>query len=126
MSKSGLKIGVKRNAERYMFSEPRAPVDAVRARIRESRFSIREAEAVVNFFAILVNKWLLGPKIPFLPKFRILGPEIDFGPRNALFRPKSLLGQKGLHFHSFSIGFISIRGMGAQKCTFSRKMPFWA
>ena len=111
-------IGVKRNAERYMFSEPRAPVDAARARIRESRFYIRNAQAVVNFFAILVNKWLLGPKIPFLPRIRILGPKTDFGRRNALFRPKSLFGQKGPHFHSFSIGFISIRGMGTQKCIF--------
>ena len=61
-------IGVKRNAERYMFSEPRAPVDAVRARIRESQTCIRNAHAVVNFVAILVNEWLLGPKIPFYPK----------------------------------------------------------
>ena len=118
-------IGVKRNAERYMFSEPRAPVDAVRARIRESQTYIREAQAVVNFFAILFNKWLFGPKIPFLPKIRLLDPKTDFGRRNALFRPETLLGQKGLHFHQFSIGFISIRGMGAQKCTFSQKTPFW-
>ena len=119
-------IGVKRNAERYMFSEPRAPVDAVRARIRESRFSFRQDQAVVNFCAILVNKWLFGPKIPFLPRMRLLGPKTDFGRLNALFRPKTLLGQKGLHFHQFPIGFISIRGMGAQKCTFSQKTPFWA
>ena len=115
---------MKRNAERYMFSEPRAPVDAVRARIRESRFSFRQAEAVVNFFAICINEWLFGPEIPFLPKILLLGPKTDFGPRNALFRPKTLFGQKGLHFHQFSIGFISIRGMGAQKCTFSQKTPF--
>ena len=42
-------VGVKRNAERYKFWEPRPPVDAVWARIRESRFSFLKAEAVVNF-----------------------------------------------------------------------------
>ena len=58
--------------------------------------------------------------------FRTLGPEIDFGAQNALFRPKSLLGQKGLHFHQNSIGFISIRGMGTQKCIFAQKVHFCA
>ena len=67
-----------------------------------------------------------GPRIPNLPRIRLLGPKTDFGAQNALFRPKSLFGQKGLHFHSFPIGFISIRGMGAPKGTFSQKMPFWA
>ena len=40
----GIFIGVKRNAERYKFSEPRPPVDAVWARSRESRFSLCNAQ----------------------------------------------------------------------------------
>ena len=119
-------IGVKRNAERYMFQEPRPPVDAVRARIRESRFCIRHAEAVVNFLVTFAKKALLGPKTHFGAIFRILSPKIDFGVQNALFRPKSLLGQKGLHFYQNSIRFISIRGMGTQKCTFAQKLHFGA
>ena len=62
----------------------------------------------------------------FGANFRILRPEIDYGARNALLRPQSLLGQKGLHFHEKSIGFISIRGMGTQKCTFAQKVHFGA
>ena len=58
-------IGVKRNAERYMFQEPRPPVDAVRARIRESRFSILDAEAVVNFLVTFAANALLDPKMLF-------------------------------------------------------------
>ena len=82
--KSIIFIGVKRNAERYMFQEPRPPVDAVRARIRESRFSLRHAEAVVNFLVTFAEKALLGPKMPFGTIFRILSPKIDFGAQNAL------------------------------------------
>ena len=92
-------IGVKRNAERYKFSEPRAPVDAVWARIRESRFSFLEAEAIVNFLVTFAKKALLGPKMQFWVIFRILGPTTDFGAHNALWGPKSRLDQKGLHFH---------------------------
>ncbi len=66
---------------------------------------------------------LLRPKC-ILVNFRMLCPEIYFGPQNALFRPKSLLGQKGLHFHQKSIGFISIRAMGTQKCIFRKKCTF--
>ncbi len=58
--------------------------------------------------------------------FRILSQEIDSAAQNALFRPKSPLGQKGLHFHQNSIGFISIRAMGTQKCIFSQKEHFCA
>ena len=46
-------IGVKRNAERYMFSEPRPPVDALRARIREPRFSVRDVLPDVIFWSLL-------------------------------------------------------------------------
>ena len=105
-----------------MFSEPRPPVDALRARIREPRFSFREVLPDVNFLVTFAKSALWGPKVPFGLTFRILSPKIDFGPQNALFRPKSLLGQKGLHFHQYSIGFISIRGMGTGKCTFSQKV----
>ena len=118
-------IGVKRNAERYMFSEPRPPVDALRARIRESRFSFRDAGADVNFLVTFAKRALLGPKVPLLLIFRILGPNLHFWLRNALFSTKSPLGQKGLGFHQNSIGFISIRGMGTQKCIF-RKKGTWA
>ena len=107
-----------------MFSEPRPPVDALRARIRESRTCIREVLPDVNFLVTFAKSALWGPKVPFGLTFRILSPKIDFGPQNALFRPKSLLGQKGLHFHQYSIGFISIRGMGTGKCTFSQKVHF--
>ena len=90
---------MKSNAERYMFSEPRPPVDAVRARIREPRFSIRHAQAVVNFLVTFAESALLGPKLHFGIIFRISGSKIDFGAQNAPFRPISLLGEKGLHFH---------------------------
>ena len=119
-------IGVKRNAERYMFQEPRPPVDAVRARIRDPLFCIRQVQPDVNFLVTFAKKALLGPKMHFGAIFRILGPEIDFGAQNTLFRPKSLLGQKGLHFDQNSIGFISIRGMGTQKCIFAQKVYFCA
>ena len=117
---------MKRNAERYMFQEPRPPVDALRARIRESRFCIRKAEAVVNFLVTFAKSALLGPKVHFWVIFRTLSPKIVFGAQNALFGPKSLLGQKGLHFHQSSIGFISIRGMGTEKCTLAPKVHFGA
>ena len=79
-------IGVKMNAERYMFSEPRAPVDAVWARIRGSRFSILKAEAVVNF---LVN---YAENTPFDQKCILhisafSAPTMLFA-RNALLGPK--------------------------------------
>ena len=115
-------IGVKRNAERYMFQEPRPPVDAVRARIRDPLFSFRQVQSDVNFLVTFAKSALLGPKMHSGAIFRTLGPEIDFGAQNALFRPKSLLGQKGLHFDQNSIGFISIRGMWTQKCIFARKV----
>ena len=52
-------IGVKRNAERYMFSEPRPPVDALRARIRESRFYILQVLPDVNFLVTFAKKsWI--------------------------------------------------------------------
>ena len=92
-------IGVKRNAERYMFSEPRPPVDALRARIRESRFSFRHVLPDGNLFVTFAKGALLGPKVNFWVTFRILSPKIDFGAQNELSRPKSLLGQKELKFH---------------------------
>jgi len=109
-----------------MFQEPRPPVDAVRARIRESLFSFRYVQSDVNFLVTFAKSALLGPETHFGPIFRILGPKIDFGAQNALFSPKSLLDQKGLHFHQNSIGFISIRAMGTQKCIFSQKVHFCA
>ena len=109
-----------------MFSEPRPPVDALRARIRESRFSVRDAGADVNFLVTFAKRALLGPKVPLLLISRILGPNLHFWLRNALFSTKSPLGQKGLGFHQNSIGFISIRGMGTQKCLFPHKLHLGA
>ena len=91
-------IGVKRNAERYKFWEPRPPVDAVWARSRRSRFSMCNAQPDLNFFVTFAQKALLGPKSPFWPIFRFLGPKVDFGVQNALLVQKSTLGRKGLHF----------------------------
>ena len=96
-------IGVKRNAERYMFSEPRAPVDAVRARIRESRFSFRHAQAVVNFFAILLNKWLFGPKIPFYPKFAFWAQKPISGPEMLFFAQNRFWAKRGSIFINFPL-----------------------
>ena len=90
-------VRVKRNAERYMFPEPRAPVDAVRARIRESRTCIQQAEAVVNFFAILVKEWLLGPKIPFYEISAFRAQNRFLAPKCA-FSPKIAFGPKGAPF----------------------------
>ena len=109
-----------------MFQEPRPPVDAVRARIRDSLFCFRYVQSDVNFLVTFAKSALSGPEMPFGPIFRILSPKIDFGAQNALFRSKSLLGPKGLHFHQNSIGFISIRGMGTEKCTFAPKVHFGA
>ena len=87
-------VGVKRNAERYMFQEPRPPVDAVRARIRESRFSFRKAEAVVNFLVTFAKKALLGPKTHFGAFFRFLGPKNPFWAQNALLGQNRLRAEK--------------------------------
>merc|ERR1739841_148990 len=67
-------IGVKRDAERYKFSEPRPPVDAVWARSRESAFSIWKAAADLNFVITFAKKALLGPKTHFGDLFRFLDP----------------------------------------------------
>ena len=91
-------IGVKRNAERYKFWEPRPPVDAVWARNRKSRFSLWKVQADVKFLVTFAKNALLGPKTHFGAMFRFLGPKIDFGAQNALLAQKSTLGQKGLHF----------------------------
>ena len=107
-----------------MFQEPRPPVDAVRARIRESLFCFRYVQSDVNFLVTFAKSALSGPKMHFGHIFRILSPKIDFGAQNTLLGPKSLLGQKGLHFDQTAIRFISIRGMGTQKCVFSQKVHF--
>ena len=88
-------VGVKRNAERYKFWEPRPPVDAVWARNRKSRFSMWKVQADVNFLVTFAKNALLGPKTHFGPIFRFLGPKIDFGARNALLAQKRLWAKKG-------------------------------
>ena len=79
---------MKRNAERYMFQEPRPPVDAVRARIRDPLFSFRQVQSDVNFLVTFAKIALLGPEMHFGATLRILGPKIDFGLQNALLGPK--------------------------------------
>ena len=81
-----------------MFSEPRAPVDAVRARIRESQTCIRNAQAVVIFFAILVNKLLFGPKIPFYPKFAFWAQKSILGAEMLFFAQKRFWAKRGSIF----------------------------
>ncbi len=65
-------IGAKRNTECYMFSEPRAPVDAVWVRIRGSRFSILKAEADVDFWVNYARNAPFDPKMHFahFPRFQ--------------------------------------------------------
>ena len=106
-----------------MLSEPRAPVDAAPARIRESRFSIRQAEADVNFWQLLRNVYFLAPNA-FGIIFRILGPKSDSGAQNALFAHNRFLRPKGINFHQYPIGFISIRGMGTEKYTSAHAIHF--
>ena len=72
------KVGVKRNAERYKFSEPRPPVDAVWARSRESLFSLCDARPDLNFLVTFAKTALLGPKTHFGPISRFLDPKVDF------------------------------------------------
>ena len=93
------RVGVKRNAERYMFSEPRAPVDAVRARIRESLFSFRYVQSDVNFLVTFAKSALSVPKMHFWLIFRIVGPNFHLWLQNTLFSSKSPLGPKGLEIH---------------------------
>ena len=48
-------IGVKRNAERYKFWEPRPPVDVVWARNQNSWLSICHVQADVNFLVTVMK-----------------------------------------------------------------------
>ena len=93
-----LVVGVKRNAERDMFSEPRPPVDALRAPIRESRFSFREAGADVNFLVTFAKRALLGPKVPLLLIFRIFGPNLHFCSGMHFLAQNRLWAKKGSDF----------------------------
>ena len=87
-------IGVKRNAERYKFWEPRLRVDPVWARSRRSRFSLCKVQSDLNFLVTFAKRRTSGPKIAFWayywicgPKSRFWGPQrtfgskIDFGPK---------------------------------------------
>ena len=102
------------------------PADALWARIRESRFSFRNAVPVVNFLVTFAILALLGPKAHSWPVFAPVVPKVQFSRRNALLGAESLFGSKGVKFHQETIGFISIRGMGAEKCTFCSKVHFGA
>ena len=101
-------IGVKRNAERYKFWEPRLRVDPVWARSRRSRFSICNAQPDVNFLVTFAKRRTFGPKIAFWAYYWIFGPQtqfwgpkrtfgskIDFGPK----RPPFLLKFHWLYKH---------------------------
>ncbi len=79
--KDNIMFGVKRNAERYMFQEPRPPVDAVRARIRDPMFSFRKVQSDVDFLVTNAKSALLGPKTHFGPIFRIMSPKSILEPR---------------------------------------------
>ena len=103
-----------------MFQEPRPPVDAVRARIRESLFSFRDVQSDVNFLVTFAKSALLGPEMHLLLNFRILGPDLHFG-SEMHFLAKNAFGPKRAGLHQNSIGLISIRGMGTQKCFFRKK-----
>ena len=95
-------IGVKRNAERYKFWEPRLRVDPVWARSRRSRFSFCNAQPDLNFLVTFAKRRTFGPNIAFwayfsifAPKTRFWGPKrtfgskIDFGPKRHPFRLKT-------------------------------------
>ena len=102
------------------------PVDAFRARIRESRTCIRHAQPDVNFLAPFATSALFGPKVHFWPKKCSNMEKGTFSRRNATLGPESLFGPKGVNFHQESIGFISIRAMGTKKCILSSKVHFFA
>ena len=132
-------IGVKRNAERYKFWEPRLRVDPVWARSRRSRFSICNAQPDVNFFVTFAKRRTFGLKITFWTYFPIFGPKsqfwgpkrtfgskIDFGPKRPPFwlkfhwfykHPRH--GEAKTHFHS-KIPFLH------QKSLFGSKIVLWA
>ena len=90
----GYLVGVKRNAERYMFQEPRPPVDAVRARIRESLFSFRHVQSDVNFLVTFAKSALSGPKMHFGLIFRILSPKLILEPKMHVFAQNRLWAER--------------------------------
>ena len=113
-------IGVKRNAERYKFWEPRLRVDPVWARSRRSRFSMCKVQAALNFLVTFAKRRTFGPKIAscayylicghksqFWGPKRTFGSKIDFGPKRPPFRLKfhwfykhPRHGDAKTHFHS--------------------------
>ena len=98
-------IGVKRNAERYKFWEPRLRVDPVWARSRRSRFSFCNAQPDLNFLVTFAKRRTFGPKIAFWAYFSIFGPKSPFWGPKRTFGPKIDFGPKRnpfwLKFHWF-------------------------
>ena len=98
-------IGVKRNAERYKFWEPRLRVDPVWARSRRSRFCICNAQPDVNFLATFAKRVTFGSKITFWAYFSFFGPKSRFWGPKRTFDPKIDFGSKWrsfcLKFHWF-------------------------
>ena len=81
-------IGVKRNAERYKFWEPRLRVDPVWARSRRSRFSVCKAQPDLNFLVTFAKRRTFGPKIAFWAYFPIFAPQSRFWGPKRTFGPK--------------------------------------
>ena len=117
-------VGVKRNAERYMFCFPRLRMRSGPESGNPDSVSKRRCPSL-TFWPRLRNLHFW-PRNAFRALFCTFAPKMPFTRRNALLGPKSLFVPKGVGFHQETIGFISIRAMGAEKCTFVSKMHFGA
>ena len=117
-------VGVKRNAERYMFCFPRPWMRSGPESGNPGSLSVR-LSPTLTFWPLsrLCTFW---PKSAFLAQKVLKMKKVTFPRRNALLGPKSLFGPKGVNFHQESIGFTSIRGMVTKKCILGTKMHFCA
>ncbi len=128
----GAKIGVKRNAERYMFQEPRPPVDAVWARIRDPPFSFRQVQSDVNFAVTFAKSALLGPKMHVGYIFRILSPKSILELKMHFFAQNRFWAKRGSIFIKVPLVLSASAAWGRKsaflrkKCTFAPKMHFCA
>ena len=125
-------IGVKRNAERYKFWEPRLRVDPVWARSRRSRFSLCDAQPDLNFLVTFAKRRTFGPKIAFWAYFPTFGPKSQFWGPKRTFGSKIDFGPKRppfwLKFHlvlQASATWGRKNTFSLQNSIFAPKITFW-
>ena len=117
-------IGVKRNAERYMFCFPRPWMRSGPESGNPGSLCVRLSPSLTfwplsRFWHFWAKKCISGP-------ISALWDEIpDFGPKKHFWAQNRFLAQK-LWFPSKTICFMSIRGQGPKKRSFCKKYHFCA